>query len=131
MYINRFQIVLTLGSITNFLCAYLLLFVWEQQYGYFIVIFLASFLIGIVVGDLREAIPLTFIAWIAGSFISVGILMIPAVGYGAEGYVLDTLILSYLTQLTRLGFFIFPLSFGVTALGCFFSRNRTGIIKRS
>lgn len=131
MYINRFQIFLTLASIINFLCAYLLLFVWDQQYGYYIVILLASFLIGIVMGDLREAIPHTFIAWITGSFISVGILMIPAVVYGAEGYVLDVLILSYLTHLARLAFFVFPLSFGVTALGCYFSRGRTGIIKTS
>ena len=92
---------------------------------------MASFMIGIVVGDLREAIPHTFIAWITGSLVSVGVLMMPAVGYGAERYVLDALILSYLTQLARLGFFIFPLSFGVTALGCFFSRDRTGIIKKS
>ncbi|MDH5449400.1 MAG: hypothetical protein OEX77_00680 [Candidatus Bathyarchaeota archaeon] len=131
MYINRFQIFLTLASIINFLCAYLLFFVWEQQYGYFIVIVLASFMIGIVIGDLREAIPYTFVAWITGSFISVGILLIPAVVYGAESFLLDAFILSYLTYLARLAFFVFPLSFGVTALGCYFSRGRTGIIKTS
>lgn len=125
MYLSHLQkVFVTLASTANFICAYLLFFVWKQQYGYFAVIIVASFSIGVVLGDLKETIPNTFIAWIIGSIISVGILMAPAIIYEAEREVLDVLIIFYGVSLGRMSLIVFPLILGVTTAGCYLSHVR-------
>lgn len=125
MYLSRLQkVFVTLASIANFICAYLLFFVWKQQYSYFAVIIVASFSIGVVLGDFKEAIPNTFIAWIIGSIISIGILMAPAIIHGAEREVLDVLITFYGMSLGQTSLIVFPLILGVTTAGCYLSHVR-------
>lgn len=122
MHLRHFQrtFIITIASCINFVYAHLLLFIWkEPYYYYYIVIAVASFLIGAVLVDFARSIICTSASLIAGSIISVGIMIAPGIIYGADRVIIDASILLYSNALVKLLIISLPLSLCAVLVGAF------------
>lgn len=103
----------------NYVCAYLFMFIWKQDYCYYATISVTSLLAGIVIVDFKRSLFYVGISLLVGAAVTVGINVAPLIMYGAQYLVISTVIFAYAQTLALSLMVTFPLCIVAALIGCF------------
>jgi len=111
-----------LALLVIFTSGNLLLFVWQNILGYYLLITLASLLGGAALTEFDISLKLVSIAYIAGCMALILVYTLPIMLYGGTPAELNAAVAFTTVKLSKTFLISFPLSIFVCLFGCFLGK---------
>lgn len=113
------ELILMFMLLVDYVCAYGLVFVWEEYNFYYVIIIVASLFAGIVFVNFSRSIIYVSALIIIGAVIATVIGILPPIMYGENPSLISTMVFGYAQLSVKLLLIGLPLCIVVAIVGCF------------
>lgn len=109
--------------LADYVCAYGLVFVWEEYNFYYVIIIVASLFAGIVSANLTRSIIYVSALIIIGAVIATVIGILPPIMYGEDPSLISTMVFGYAQLSVKLLLIGLPLCIFLAIIGSFIGES--------
>lgn len=105
--------------LVNFICAYGLVFVWDEYNFYYVIIIVVSLFAGIISASFSKAIIYVSALIVIGAVVATGISILPPIMYGEDPSLISTIAFGYAQLAVKLLLIGLPLCIFLAIIGSF------------